>query len=209
MGHRPLEGEGVDAAEHHAAINVHHAIGVGPILLLGPECANPRAGTEVPGQPDHAEERILAVTARDVVVHGGEQPDLRPRHLAGELRGHDRLHDPPGVDQPRRHVKLLVAVEEERPPLGEEERLTRVEGELAHITLDLREVGVGRAVEREVGGEAEADVATDLGLSTAVLPAIAARATIHPRRQRRHHVEHQSGLQVGEPLEATRLRQER
>ena len=46
-----------------------------------------------------------------------------PADLARELHRRHRLHDAPRVDQVVRRRELLDAVEEERPLLGEEERL--------------------------------------------------------------------------------------
>ena len=59
--------------------------------------------------------------------------------------------------------ELLDAVQEERPLLGEEELVARVEQELSGVRLHLREVGIGGRVEVEVVGDAPAHAAAQLG----------------------------------------------
>ena len=112
---------------------------------------------------DDVEHRMVdAGRRRRRIVDRREQRDVGAGALAGQLDGGDRRRDPPRVDQVVRRVEQLGAVEEERPLLGKEQRAARIERELAGVGLDLREVRVDRAVQRQVRRHAPADVAAEL-----------------------------------------------
>ena len=84
------------------------------------------------------------------IVDGGQEGHLGAGRFSGELRGSHRLYNAPRVDQLAWRIELLDAVQEERPLLGEEERRSGIEDELPCVGLDLREVWMERAVEREI-----------------------------------------------------------
>ena len=109
------------------------------------------------------EDRIIVPTRGcEFLVDRRQEADIGAAGIAGELDRHDRLHDPTGVDEPLRHLKQLAALEEERPFLGKEERLARIERELAGVRFDLGKVGLDRAVQVEIVGDAPAHVPADL-----------------------------------------------
>ncbi len=71
------------------------------------------------------------------------------------------------------------ALEEERPLLGVEQGEARVDVQLRDVGLDLREVGVDRAVERHVGRDAPARRQADVGLrSRRSQPAVRGRPLV-------------------------------
>ena len=157
------------------------------------------------------EERIVAAARRrQLVVDGRQDGEIGAGHLAGDLGGGQRRNDPAGVDELVRRRELLDAIEEEGPLLGKEERLPRIEGELPGVGLDLREVGIDRAVEREVRGDAPTDVRAELGAAAVVVPAEPAprRRAVGPGGDGRVEIEHQAAAQVGEALERAGLRRE-
>ena len=211
VGERRAPGQGVDLPKHHAAIDSRHPIGGRAIMLFGPEDADSGAGPQVVGRSQDAVHRVVAERRADLVVDRGEHADLIVADLASQLGGEDRLHQATGIDQAGRCVELLDPVEEERAPFRVANRLPGIEGELGHVAFYLGEVRVGRCPKGQVRREAIAQVAAELRLAAAVVKwcTSARRGTRQVRRHRRNNVEHMSGVQVGQPLEFARLRQER
>ena len=73
-------------------------------------------------------------------------------------------------------MKQLAPLEEERPLLRKEERLAWIERELAGIRFDLRVIGLDRAVQSEVVGDAPPHVPADLRVARVV--GVAARGGV-------------------------------
>ncbi len=107
------------------------------------------------------QQQVVDPVARD------EQPHRVPALLAGQLRAPVRIGDGSrehGLDGRREVVDPL---QEERPLLGVVEGEALVDVELRHVGLDLREVGVDRAVHRHARGHAPARREPGVGLHVA------------------------------------------
>ena len=76
--------------------------------------------------------------------------------LAAQLRAPLRRQDGARVDHAQRRREEVGRLHEERPLLGKEQREARVDGELRGVGLDLREIGIERRVERQIGCDAPA-----------------------------------------------------
>ena len=134
---------------------------------------------------------------------------MRPVTLPVILAAAIGADDPARVDQVVRRRKLLDAVEEERALLREEQRLPRIETELAGVGLDLREVGIHRAVHGQVRRDPPAQVHAELGPRRVVAPSGGVALAVEFRGGNRIEIEHEPASQIGEVLEASRLREKR
>jgi len=150
---------------------------------------------------------ILPAGRAGPVVHRTEQRQVGAEGLAGELGRRNRLNDPPGVDQRVRGAELLDPLEEEGSLFREEELVPRVEDELLGVGLDLGEIRIGAAVQRQIVGDAPPDAPTQLGTASRLLPAAGPRRAGGPRGERWGKIEYYSPPQVGEPHQSARLRQ--
>ena len=109
-----------------------------------------------------------------------------------------------------RRVELLEPVEEERTLLREEQRLPRIDHELAGVRLHLGEIGPHGAVEREIVRDAPPHVAAELRRARCVTPSRpAAGAPVDLPRHDRIEVEHESAVESGQAVERSRLPEER
>src|SRR5205823_6646813 len=128
--------------------------------------------------------------------------------LAGQFCGALGLGDPARVDQTIRHAELLEPLEKEWTLFREEQCLPGIDDKLPRIRLDLGEVGVRSAVQREVVRHAPTDVAADLRARTIVRPTGWARETVRFLRHDGIEIEDDTAIEPGKPLQGARLRQE-
>ena len=185
---------------------------LGAVDAVGVDEADLRRSRQVVLEPRDVEDRMVHARRR-------RRRDRRPPRAGRRCRCRPLLpvsltarygrDDPPRVDQVVRRVEQLGAVEKERTLLREEQRAARIERELAGVGLDLREVRVDRAVQRQVRRHAPAHVAAELRPAGVVAPAVAGRRAVGVRRRDRIEIEHQAAAQVGEAVERARLREER
>ena len=96
-------------------------------------------------------------------------PTVLSAEPARELRADVGVRDRAREHGLQRARVVVLALEEERPRLGVEQRERRVLLELREVGLDLREVGIQREVERQVRRDAPAHTEARLGLEVAVL----------------------------------------
>ena len=148
----------VGLAEPELTVDSRHAAVRVEELAVGHDRADVRLRVDVVAGPPDDEVRRFAEAVRVRVVElagrlvvGHQNAERRVAGLAGELGADLRVDDGLGVDEVRaaRRAEDLLSLEEERPQLGEEERVALVGLYLGAIRLDLREVGI----EGEVGGE--------------------------------------------------------
>ena len=205
-----LELQVVDRAEQQARVAGEHPVGVAAVDAVGVDEADLRRSRQVVLKARDVEDRAIdAAGRRRRVVDRREQGDVGARAVSRQLDGRQRRRNPPRVDQIVRRGEELGAVQEERALLRKEERAARVERELGGVRLHLREVGVDRAVQRQVRRETPAHVAAELGAARVVVPPIACRDTIRVRGHHRIQIEHQAPVQVGQAVDRSRLREER
>src|SRR3989442_10122474 len=103
-------------------------------------------------------------------VAGGKDTDRRRRgapHFARELEPGVGIGDGTGEHGLDRRVEEIRALQEERSLLGKKERESGVHGELGDVRLDLREVGIPRGIERQVGADAPPEVHAERGINGA------------------------------------------
>ena len=103
----------------------------------------------------------------------------------------------------------LLALQEERPQLRVEEREALVDLDLRLVRLDLREVGVERHVQRQIGGHAVLDAQAHLAQRASVPEAAGAgveRAGLQAR-ERGQELEVAAPRQTGQAFEDPHLRQ--
>ena len=154
---------------------------------------------------------VFAGARQRGVVDRGEQRHVGGRaHASCQLGREVRLDDAAGVDQVVRGGELLDPVEEEGALLRVEHRLARVELELPGIGFDLGEVRVDRPVQREVLGDAPADVDAGLRSVDVVLPGLGSLGCAPGAPgDERVEVEHEAAPEAAEVLQPPGLREER
>ena len=163
-------------AAHQPSVNAGDAVVAIAFHLVGVHQPDAALLAHVALHPQHVEHgRPAAIDARLAIVDRREQADVEAVQLARELRRRHGLRDAPRVDQPTGRGKLLLAFEKERSSFGEEDLHAGIVGELRGIGLDLREVRVGRAGQREVAGDAPSHAAAKFGPAAAVAPSAAGR----------------------------------
>ena len=206
---RDLELRRVDPPDE-APIDAADAIRVLAVHSIGVRQAEAGARADVALEPEQVVEGVVVARRGGLaVIHGREKADVGAESLPGELdRGH-RLHDPAGVDELVRRGELLASVQEERPLLGEEDLVARIELKLPRVRLHLGKVGIRGPVQVQIVGDSPPHTPAELGRSTAVVPPRGAASAGRLRGERRIEVEHQPALQVGEPDQVARLAQER
>ena len=153
---------------------------------------------------------VRATQRTRVRVHRAEEREAGAGHPACQLRGTHGLDDAARVDEVVRRRELLDRIQEERALLGEEERRTRVEAQLARIRLDLREIRVDGTVQVEVVRDAPPRVATEL--RPARVEAITGSQcgpSGSALRDLRIDVHHQAAMQVRESFQRPGLRKKR
>ena len=114
-------------------VAAEHAVRVAAVDAVGIDEADLRRATQLTLQPRDVEHRMIAAASPTPTrrrPRTGSATSVA-RRFAGELRRRERRDDAARVDQVVRRRELLDAVEEERPLLGEEQRLARIEHELA------------------------------------------------------------------------------
>ena len=154
--------------------------------------------------------RHVVEPSRGLVV-GDEHAQRHVADLPGELRPVARVDDRARVHEVDRggRGEDLLALQEERPLLGIEEREALVHLDLRPVRLDLREVGVVGQVERQVGGDPVLDAHADL--AQRVLVAEAAGVPIEradlEARERRQELQVAARRQVRQPLQHPHLGQ--
>ena len=202
----------VDPREYASSVHRRHAIVPRALRAVRERHAELRPRADVALQPRDGEHRMsVAVGRAGGAVDGVQHADVEPRQLARDLRGSHGLHDAACVDEVLRRIEELRAVEEEWALLGEEQRLARVEDDLAGVGFNLGEVGIDRTVQREVVADSPPEIAAD----TRMLGVVAPRRSCGSRPARRAlsdlggDVEDQSAPQLGETLKRPRLTQER
>ena len=132
-----------------------------------------------------------------------------PSELAGELGARQRVGNAPRVDQVVGRREEFDPFEEERAPLRIEERKPLVDGDQPGIGFDLRKIRVDGAIEGDVG-ETEADIPAEIGVQLATIkPAIRVPRAREIRGDGGLELGHHAPLDVVNPLERPRLRQER
>src|SRR6267142_5007626 len=164
-----LQVQSIDVIEHEPAIHFGNAIVFAALDAVGVHHADARSMSQATLRAHDVEDRVIG-TARgcELLIDGRQEPDVGSVGVAGQLDGRDRLHYSPGIDQVLRHLKQLAALEEERAFLGKEERLARIERELTGVRFDLREIGLDRAVQVEIVGDAPPHVPADLRIPRVV-----------------------------------------
>ncbi len=105
---------------------------------------------------------IAPAHRRARIVERAQERDVHSAKRARELARRCRLHDLPGVYQIARHSELLYPVQEERPPLGIVQRLPRIVRQLIDVGFNLREIRLGRSVEREIVRDAPTQIRADV-----------------------------------------------
>ena len=141
-----------------------------------------------------------------VVVHRADIRDRRAAHFAGQLRSDNRGSDPARINQRVRCVELLEAFQEKRPLFGEKQREALVDGHLADVGLDLREIGIHRTRGAQILRDAPADVDPQLGIDVVIAVGRGRyRCAIEARGELRRDVHDQAAAQAGERLQRARL----
>jgi len=164
-----LQLRAVHSTKHEARVGTRHPVVVAAVDLVGVDQAQPRLGADVPLHPEQVVDRVIFAAGRaGPVVHGGEERQVGTERLAGEFGGRHWLNDPAGIDQLVGCGELLDAIEKERPLLGEEDFLPGIEGKLLCVGLDLGEIRIGGAIQREVVGDAPADRGSKLARNEAL-----------------------------------------
>ena len=154
----------VDRSEQQPRIGGEHAIGAGAVDPVGVDEADLRGARQVVLDARDGEQRMIDAAGRGRrIVHRRQQRDIGAGALAGQLDRGQRRGDPARVDQVVGRVEQLGAVEKERALLRKEQRAARIEGELTSVGLDLREIRIDGAVQRQVRRDPPADVAAELG----------------------------------------------
>jgi hypothetical protein len=205
--------EDVAASQEQSRIDARHAIEVARVHPVCVYDAQVRLRAEIATQPHEIIDGIVRRSRHGrFAVDRRQHADVEPSDFAAQLERALRRDDAPGVDEGVGHREVLVPLEEERPLFGERDRLSRIENHLADVGLHLREIRIHRGVEREIRRDTPRDVAAELR----ILPAIAPRGDGGARRRargalRHHgiHVEHESSLQIGQPVDRSALREKR
>src|SRR5207237_6020726 len=88
---------------------------------------------------------VRAGRGRELLVHRREQAEVGAEGGPGELDRGDWLDDTTCIDEVLGHLKQLAAFQEERPLLRKEQRLARIERELACVRRAPRKGRLDRA----------------------------------------------------------------
>ena len=205
-----LKGRGVHLAERVAAVDAGNAIVVRAGDAVGVRHADARLVADVALRPHDVEvRRVVAARRQARVIAGGQHADVQAGDGAGELERALRLCDATRVDQVVRNVELLEPVEKERPLLGKEERLPRIDHELPGVRLHLGKVGKHGSVHRQIVGHAPPDVPTELRPRMRVCPTGRTRRTGRFARDNRIQIEHEAAIESAESVERAALREKR
>jgi hypothetical protein len=97
-------------------------------------------------------------------IFGRKDTEAVAARLAGELDPPIGIDDGASENDAVGDVECRDTLEKERAPLFEEECKALVDVELGDVGLDLREVGVDRADQRQARGDSPARGQTDLGV---------------------------------------------
>ena len=146
--------------------------------------------------------RVLPIIAYD------HRRDVCTREFSGELEATQRCDDSPSVDQLVGSIEKLESVEEERPLLGIEQREPLVEQHLSHVGFDLGEIRIDRRVQAQVLANAPPHIATQLAFLLIVTSVAECGRAIRVRGESRCRFENQSALQIVQPVQTSRLREE-
>ena len=204
-----LDSDRVDAAEHETHVRRGEPVVVVSVHFVG---ENDPAGdpvAHVAAQADHGIGRLAARDGRAAVIEPEERRHRGAGGLARELEGADRTEQAARVDEPVGGVEVLHPLEKEGALFREEQGDSRVEGNLTGVRLDLREVRVGRAAERQVVRDAPAHRRAELRVPRLVAPPWGGRRAVHPFCGLGSDIEHEATPQAREPGEGPGLGQER
>jgi hypothetical protein len=142
---------------------------------------------------------------------GAEHPDPRPTELSGELEPTRGVGHGAGEHRLDRRREEIGALEEERPPLREEEGEPGVHVQLRDVGLHLREVWVRGRVERQIGRDAPAYVESGIHLEVAGLDRTGGKRSPQisaARRERGIELDVAARRDAGETGHLVRLAQE-
>ncbi len=173
-----LERDRILLVEAEEAVGAGDVVGVAASHPPGIEDAERRHLPDILAQAEDAAEGVLGERGLHRTLVGreeeigdpvlvGEESQGRAAGLAGQLRSPKRVGHGPGEDGLDRRQEEVGAFEEERPFLGVEQGETAVDLELGDVGFDLGEVGIGRGVEDEVGGDAPFSGDAGLGVDLA------------------------------------------
>ena len=193
------------------AVHAAHSIVVGTLDAVRVHHARARLAAEIALRAQDVEVRIAFVRRRRRarIVHRRDHADRVAGDLPSKLRGGQRRADASRVDQRRRRLEVLHAVEEEWPLLGKEQGETRIDDELSGVAFHFGEVGMRGAVEGEIVGDTPTQIAAELGALTPVVPAAGSGRAKDLLRDDGIHVEHQTAFERLEPHETSPLREKR
>ena len=161
-GRLELAGEGVDRltrqepvrGQLHAGIDREHSIEAGTEVPAGGQKPEARLAELTPHADDPVDRPVPPQgigdgheLARGSIVGGQGARDPRAR-LARQAEAVLRVGDPAREEELGRGLEESRVLDEERPPLGEDDLVPLVDGHLRLVGFDLAEIGIERGIQR-------------------------------------------------------------